>query len=290
MTKQKFSIIAGLAFLLCFIFIGNALADLTTSPRNIRVADKSVLRSSLTAAATSATLEPLYKYVNGTRTQGCFDTGSGVVIIEDGTGRQEWASFDGKSCSASFVTTLSNMRRGLNPTTTGYAAGTGMEWDAGAVVRVIDWTDMYNNSLYVDLINKFTGSGSLQSDQTNQPFIFPNRVTTAQRDAFTYGTSSLNPIIFNTTTNTFQFYNVTQWVDNGSGAVVNATESTVGSIEIPEIHELRTSSGIGVVVGDAGGRLVVPVGLLVSTSSGTTASGRVITTNASGVFEASEIG
>lgn len=227
--------------------IGSAFAAaLTTTPQSLAAADKSTLRGQLAAADTSATLEPLDKWINGVETEGCFDTTAGFVIIQDETGRTEWASFGSKSCnSTTHVTTLSDMRRGLDPRSPSFSAGTGMDFDAGAVVQVIDWPTLYNYSAYIDKVNTLTGSGQITSNQTNQAAFDMNCVTTAQRDAFT--NVSDGNMVCNSTTGNMNVRLGGAWLAlaTATGSFVNATTSVAGKVEIATDAEIlaRTSTG-----------------------------------------------
>lgn len=119
----------------------------------------------------------------------------------------------------------------------------------GTEIRLTDNHRIFNLKADIDRANTFTGSGSLESSQTTQPFIFPNRVTTAQRDAFTYGTSSTqHPVIFNYTLGAFQGWNGTAWGTFAAAAdtFVNAEENVAGKIELGTIQDHYSGSTLGV--------------------------------------------
>lgn len=278
---QKFLIILlGLS-----LSIGIANADLQTTPTSLQSADETVLRVSASASATTLTLEPLYKYINGVKTKGCISTQAGFATLSDSTGRTEWISFSGYSCNATtFVTTLSSARRGLSPTAAAFTAGTGMAFDAGTKFKVIDYPIVYNYSLYKDIQNTLTGSGQLTGNNTHQATFRLNHVTTAQRDAFTYVGSG--DLIFNNTVGAPQFRAGTSWYSFGSGAnLINATETTGGKVELATLTDQRNR----VETGDSGP--VVLQAKNVTQSGGTTqAAYRATITSTNGLLSGSLLG
>ena len=247
------------------IIVGTAFAaDLTTTPFVFAPQDEGVLQAQLTASATSATLEPIKKYVNGTLTTGCFNSGSGFLLISSTGGRYEYASFGARSCSASNVTTLSSMRRGMSVTAAGFAAGTGLAFDAGSKVKVVDYPIIYQNTVYKDLRTEMFGSGQITSLQTSQAWIDANSVTSTQRDAFTYVTDG--NIIYNTTLGVMQYRAGGAWVSFGSGATIDATTTAKGGVEIATVSDM---SGAVVIAGDSLARLVVGTDMVIRRSTGT---------------------
>lgn len=244
-----------IGFLSVFCLFANSVsADLTTTPTSIQPGDETTLNMSITTSATTIVLNPLYKYVNGIRTKGCINTSAGFATITD-VSRTEWISFSVNSCNSStFITTLTGVRRGLSPTAAAFNAGTGMQWDASAKFKIIDYTIIYNNSVYKDVQNTMTGSGSIESAQTDQPYLFVNHVTTTQKNKFTYGPSSSKRFfIYDDTINAMQFWNGTAYYNFGSGSTVNATESVGGKVELGSLadHIART------ITGDSGSPTVV---------------------------------
>ncbi len=218
-------------------------AEITTTPTGLTAGDISVLRASITASATTITLEPVKKWVDGTRTTGCFDTPSGFIIIEDFGGRTEWASYGTNACSSSNITTLTEVRRGLNPSSPAFTAGTGLAFDAGATVKVVDYPLLYNQSTYRDTVNTFTGSGQMTSNQTSQAWIDANCVTTAQRDSFTFVNDG--NIICNSSTSTIDVRLGGQWLSfaTGTGALQNATEIITGKVRLTGTGAIVSGSG-----------------------------------------------
>lgn len=257
------------AFFFLSLLIGTAYAvDLTTTPNNLQPGDEAVLRAYISSSATSLTLNPIKKYVNGTLTTGCFNTGSGFLLIEDLAGRKEYASFNGNSCDSSNITTLSSIRRGLSPTSASFAAGTGMEFDAGAKVKLTDYPLFYNNALYKDLKNTLTGSGRIVGTQTNFSIIDLPCITSTQRDNLL--DLSDGQMICNSTLNTFQLRIGSAWYSFGSGSIVNATELVGGKVELGRISDQSGAT----VTGDSGAPVVVQTQYLTA-SGGSTARKRI---------------
>ncbi len=276
-----------------FLILGSIVyaADLTSTPTDLRPADQGVLRTSITAAATTITIEPIVKWVSGIKTKGCFDTPAGFIYITDTIGRQEWASYGTKACSSGNVTTLTDVRRGLTGTgAASFLGGTGMAWDAGALIRVTDYPLLFTQSVYDDVVNTMGGSGAIVGSVTTQSHVFWPATTTAQRDAYSYnGPASTMQIANNSTEGTAQYSldGGTTWINFGSGSVINATKISAGKVQLPELFHYRSSTGASTQLGDTGSPLVVALSDLISSSSGATASGRVVTTNELGVFHPS---
>lgn len=236
---------------LSILAVGVYAADLTSTPFTYKSGDTGVLRAGVTSSSTSLTLEPIKKWVNGAQTTGCWGTGSGFIIVEDYGGIYEYMSFNGVSCSSNNFSTLSNLRRGLDPTNPSFTAGTGTEFDAGATVRLIDFPVIYLNTVYTDRINTFSGSGRLTSDQTRQALLNLPCVTTAQRDLFTI--TEEGDVICNSTLGVFQYRSGSAWINFGSGSTVNATESVAGKVQLASTgamvnHRITGSTGAAEVL------------------------------------------
>ena len=283
-----------------------AAVQLQSTPSNLSPQDGSVLRAKITDTATTMTIEPVIKYVNGVRTTGCFNTGSGFLLVEDFGGQNEYISFNGNSCSSSNITTLSNLRRGLNPTSTtgSLAGGVGLSFDAGASVRVVDFTTIYTNSVYIDVRNYMTGSGLvLCTDTVFNCIQFPS-VTTTQRDAMKQVQNG--QIVYNTTTSTLDQRTGNAWSSIAAGSTPNASTTVTGKVELGTINEHinATSSGTeanlvvatvnltgGLITDGAyglipilgtGGNLAVGLG---GTGSGNMATGGLLITQGSGAMK-----
>lgn len=115
-----------------------------------------------------------------------------------------------------------------------------------AVTFVLDAVSI-NRKLNRDRLNTLQQSGAILCGQTSQPCLFPGGVTTAQRDAFTYGTASgLHPIIFNSTRSVYQGWDGSSWSDFlGSGATINATTSEAGKVQLATTGSILSRSATG---------------------------------------------
>jgi len=250
-----------------------AQAALTTTPTTMQPQDSGVLYSYLSASATSIAISPIYKWVDGVRTSGCFNTGSGFVLIEDGTKRYEYASFSGNACSSGQVTTLSGIRRGLSTTTASFTAGTGMAWDAGSRVRVIDYPLIYNQKANKDTANQFTASGAISFSGSGS-FELPKVYDATIRD-IQFKSPREGQLAYITGTNQVQIYSGGAWVQFSSGSTVNAGYANSGKVECATPSELAA--------GTASGSTNAPlVACGQEYTVGTTASGHVVVTNPSG--------
>lgn len=275
-------------FLACTLLLVTsfASAQLTKSPTSLQPDDTGVLARTITAASTEIRVRPTIKYVDGVRTSGCFDTPQGFIRLEDGSGRYEFASYSTKLCNST-GTTLRDLRRGLSATSAGFAAGTGVGWDAGSRVRVVDYTVIYNQTAKNDVMNTFTGSGGMFCSSSSQPCFFTLGVSTAVRDAFTFGTAAgYYPDIFNTTTGVREYWNGSSWVKYGSGSTVNATTTILGKSKLASVSTVSGSTAF-----DASNPSVLGADLVLRHSTGAINNrNKVVATNNAGYLSGSLLG
>jgi len=224
------------------MYLTSWAAELTEIPTNFTAGDFGFLNSSITTTATTITVSPITKWVNGTKTTGCFDSGSGFVLMQDGAGRTEYASYGAKSC-ASNVTSLTDVRRGLNPTGSSFDAGTGLSFAASTSIRVVNWPGLFNNAVYKIQRNTMTGSGKTICNTTRQTCFNVGTASAAVRNAMNVETGDM---IYNSTSGTAEFYNGTNWIQFGSGSVINATETQDGKVSIAGTGAMLTGSGQGI--------------------------------------------
>lgn len=153
----------------------------TTNPiETLQARDDSVLSRNIGAADTTVYVAAQKKWVAGVETTGGFDTSAGFFMIVDGTGRFEYGSYDSKSVNATtFETTLSNVRRGLSPVTAAFTAGTGMAWDAGSRIFIVDYPAIWQNLVSKDTAQTITGIKTI--DGTN-PIRFNSSATEIWKD------------------------------------------------------------------------------------------------------------
>lgn len=254
------TLVAGSIGAAAVLFVSSFAAELETIPVTFSAGDSGYLNVGITAAITTITVSPINKYVNGVKTAGCFDATKGFVLIQDGAGRSEYASYGTKTC-ASNVTTLTDVRRGLDPTTCTFTAGTGLSFSAGTSIRIINHPCLFNHALYDLNANTLTASGRILSTSTTQTWLTPTNVTTAQRDAFT--DTRTGDVIHNTTLGIPQFYDGSSWLSYGTGALINATTAIRGVVSLASSGASFTGSGQGI-----GGSFNVLPATLTTTSGG----------------------
>lgn len=227
------------------IFAGAAIAaELTTTPDSIQNADESRLRVSISQSATTITLEPVKKWVNGVRTSGCINTSKGFAVIEDGN-IYEYISFGTNSCnSTTNVTTLTDVRRGLSPTTASFAAGTGLSWDAGASFRVIDYTIIYNQMMKKDLANVCTASGCISFSGSGSlvQYVYANATARTQQIG-----SNPREGLMSCLSDTGQCYDFMAGAHRSrSGSnIINATLLIAGKVQIANTGAILAATAAG---------------------------------------------
>lgn len=241
------------------------MADLTTNPRaSVQNQDDGVLDASITSAATSATISPLTKWVNGAQVTGGFDSTKGFVKIIDSTGRYEYASFNGKSVDSNYITTISNMRRGLSPSTSSYTAGTGSAWDANTRIYVCDYAEMWQDMVDTNNTQTITGdksfSGLLASTSRFRLNVFAD--ATARDAVFTSPTNGDKCYVTGVGE---QVYSGGVWVTINASSTSFAADHAAGSLDVASGTEI----GAGTAVDATSGAInVIPVSQTVKTSSG----------------------
>jgi len=120
--------------------------------------DDGVLNASLTTSASTCTISPVKKWINGVYTTGGFNTTAGYAKIIDSTGRYEFISFGAISVDSNNVTTLSSMVRGLSPSASTIAGGTGLTFDANTRIYVCDYAQMWHDIATVKQAKVVDGS------------------------------------------------------------------------------------------------------------------------------------
>lgn len=249
------------------------MADLTTNPRGtVQSNDDGVLNASLTPSGTSATISPIKKWVNGVLTTGGFDTTAGFVKIIDSTGRYEYASYGSRSVDASFVTTISSMRRGLSPTTSAYTAGTGQQWDANTRIYVVDYAEMWQDLVDTNNAQTISAKKTLSAGLLHTPFAN----TTARDVAFPSPTNGDECFV---TGLGKQVYNG-GWVTTNASTNSVATTTTAGTVEAGTTADYIAKTGAG-----GSGALVTVMASDVVTNATSAVSGSVVALNASSAVD-----
>src|SRR3990167_1829187 len=296
MRKFLFTIIGlELVTLLCVFGLNNYIErSYAATSYTVHNDEPLTLKNTISASLTSGIVF-IGPYINGAYQT--FQTTSGGILELSSAGRKakELIYFSSASVDSSSTTkdvTLSGVVRGYCSldridSQTFSSCESGRIWQKGTKGVLSPDMRLFNMTVKRDAISTAFNSGAYTSNQTNQPHILFKEVTTAERDAFTYeGVSGESYIVPNTTTGVMQYTmdNGATYIDFGSGSVINATEDTAGKIQLALIWQQRTGSGDVAIVGDTGARLVPAVSNFISTSSGSTHSGRLVTTNENGVF------
>jgi hypothetical protein len=155
-----------------------------------------------------------------------------------------------------------------------------------------------NYAIVVPFAGGNVGFGTITPDasailelSTNQQGFLPPRMTTTQRDLINSGTFADGLIVYNSTTNTLQYYNGTAWTDASGGAsnTLYSASDTIGSGRVATLTdtlEFRSGQvGIGTTSIDSSAILQVD-----STTQGllpprmTTTEMNAISTPASGLM------
>lgn len=140
---------------------------LTSPPTAVAPFDKGRLAAGITASATSLTVSPIYKTVNGVRTKQGINTTSGCAIISAGD-FTELVTYTGASVDATTkITTISGLTRGRDPTQTtasnSFAGGTGRVWAKGAKFTVVADATYFQSGVFTNVANTFTANQTLSS-------------------------------------------------------------------------------------------------------------------------------
>lgn len=158
----------------------------------------------------------------------------------------------------------------------------GQIFTPGTTVRLNPDAILFNRSLYKDRAVTTRGSGAIICGSTSQPCFFPAGVTTAQRNAFTYGLGTgLYPDIFNTTIGVKQYWNGSAWVNyGGSGTTVNASSSIDGKVRVASTGSLVSQTATGAT----GTYSVIPSNLVTATGGTTYGRFRIPLLNSAGLI------
>jgi hypothetical protein len=254
---------------------------LTTNPHaSVQNQDDGVLDASITAAATSCTISPVKKWVNGVLTTGGFNSSAGFVKMIDSTGRYEFASFDTKSVSATNITTLSGMRRGLSVTAAGYVAGTGQVWDANTRIYVCDYATMWQDLVDTTSTQTIAGTKTFTAPiliTGSTSYTGVPEMTTAQRTALTPGQAGF---VYDTDLGQMYKFEGGAWAAVDTGTLSNGSTTVAGKYEEATVAEQGTATATGAT----GARLVPAVANLVKTSSGASDENKIAILDATGKF------
>ncbi len=241
---------------------------LTSSPAPfVQNQDDGVLDASITASAVSLTISPVKKWVNGVYTTGGFNSTKGFCKIIDSTGRYEFISFDTASVSASFVTTLSGIRRGLSPTTSAYGAGTGMAFDANTRIFVCDYALMWQTIMNTDAAQNIDGKKTFTVPPKGAVYAtFGDLPAGSNGDMDAYVTAD----------GVFYDYISGAWTQRATGTTPNGSTTVAGKFEEATVAEQESHTATG----GTGARLIPSNANLVTLGAdGTWISGAIPTLN-----------
>ena len=172
----------------------------------------------------------------------------GVLRIRSGDFFED-LSFTGATVnSTTKEVTLLGVTRDIcwNQANTLTACGNGRQWYNGDIIELNVHHFLLNQKADVDRMNTFVNSGGILCSSSSQPCFFTLGVSTAIRDAFSFGTSAgYYPEIFNTTLGVRQYWNGSSWVSYGSGSTVNASDTVRGAVQLISAAHLvnRTQTG-----------------------------------------------
>lgn len=218
---------------------------LTTPPKTTAPLDEGYLNAAITASATSITVAPIFKYVNGVKTKQGFNTTSGFAIIEF-AGKKERISFESNSVdSTTKVSTLGTCVRGLSltSTTASYAEGTGMAFPKGAKITVVQDAAYIQSGVFTTGTHTITGQ--LRGSGTDAATFRMNSVTTAQREAMTAANGDM---VYDSDLAQVYQYIGGAWAAVGDTGTATATEAAEGKVELATVAEHDpTTTGARVV-------------------------------------------
>lgn len=261
---------------------------LTSPPTAVAPFDLGYLSAGITAGATTITVSPIVKTVNGVNVKQGFDTTSGLAVISQGD-YFERISFEGSSVNATTkVTTLTGVTRGLsvNSTTTSFSGGTGRIWRKGANITVVADASYFQSAAFKAVANTWTALQTFSSGVTltgTTAVLTLNTLTSTQRDALTPAEGMM---IKNSTTNTIQMYIGGAWVNTGTDATPNASDNVAGKVDIATATEI----GAGTAVDATSGAInVIPVSQTTKTSSGESDENKIPVLQANGALHINHI-
>lgn len=264
---------------------------LTSPPVSVAPFESGRLAAGISASATTITVSPIFKTVNGVRTKQGFDTTSGIAIISQGD-FAERISFEGSSVDATTkVTTLTTCVRGLSVTSTtaSFAGGTGRIWPKGAKITLVADISYFQSVPFKNVANTFTGiqtfgaGGAVRFSGTDTSGLRVKSLTTAERDALTPANGDF---IYNTTTGVMNQYIAGAWAAIGTDATANASSTVAGKVEIATAAQRAASTATG----ETGALLVPSNDALVKTSSGAGDENKIPVLGSSGTMAVGFLG
>lgn len=232
---------------------------LTAPSKNVAAFDKGRLAAGISATATTITVSPISKTVNGVKVKQGFDSTSGECLISHG-GFDERISFEGSSVDATTkITTLTTCTRGLPTTniTPNFTGGTGKIWAKGASIIVLDSASYNQSSVFTNTTNTFTAKQSFGAGSRQVPY-----ANAAARDVVF--TAPVEGDEAHVTGVGRTIYTAGAWVTTNATSNTAMTSTAAGTGELAVAADMAASTAEGT----SGAPVVVPTSLVVKTSSG----------------------
>jgi hypothetical protein len=136
---------------------------LSSPPTAIAPLETGRLAAGISATATTVTVSPIFKTVNGVRAKQGFNSTSGIAIISQGD-YEERISFEGASVDATTkVTSLTSVTRGLSVTSTtaSFSGGTGIIWPKGAKITLVADVSYFQSGVFTNVANTFSAAQTI---------------------------------------------------------------------------------------------------------------------------------
>ena len=239
---------------------------LTNPPVAVSSFDSGRLAAGISAAATTITISPIYKTVNGVRTKQGLDTTSGIALITQGD-FTERVSFEGASVNATTkVTTLTTCTRGLSATSTSasFTGGTGRAWPKGAKFTVVADVSYFQSSVYTTVPNSFSAKQTFAAGADFTSVTRPPKLPTLSQAQENALTPEEGMMWKNSDTGTNRQYVGGSIVDIGDAGTPNGSTTVAGKFEAATAAQRATGTGTG----ETGALLIPTNDALVKTSSG----------------------
>ena len=244
------------------------------------------LRNTITANQTSDLIF-LGAFINGSYQTFATQSGGILELVDPGRTKKELIYYSSATVDQTLNTkdvTLFGVTRGVCPnnatdseTFKTCAAGETFVWARGTRGTLGNTYQLINLTAKRDVQNTMFGSGIFLSNQTTQPYIDFNSVTTAEETAFTVINDGM--MWYNETLNLFRGRIGGSNVSFGDTGTVDAGYQNSGKVECGTPAEFSAATASG-----SSGAPVVPCGSdIIVTSSGT--SGRIVATNSDGFID-----
>lgn len=228
------------------------MAEVTTTPQAFSYREEALLSTGISSSATSLTVAPIYKYINGVRTKQGLDSTAGFGTIIEGDTVERF-SFGAATVNSDLTTTLSDVRRGLPQTiktasTANLAAGTGSQFNRGAKVIVSNdpWYSLA--AAYKDLANTFTDHQTIANSK---------RLYFGGTSAYVETTDSGTNLTFKDASNSAVSLSTMAASGNDEKVGISSNDTTPDYL----VNKVTGGTGITVTETDDGGDETLDIGL-----------------------------